>query len=131
MIIRDRRHLERVIDDYVDHYNGARPHCGLQLRPPNGQVHGLSATGAISCRTRLGGSLLRVCTRAEVGCCMNTCIRPAAECCSSLPPGGFEDLVRATSLPAGTRSVPPQGGAPPDKDRIKANVATYGGELLA
>jgi len=29
-----RRHLERVLDEYVRHYNDQRPHRGLALRPP-------------------------------------------------------------------------------------------------
>ncbi len=57
MIIRGRRHLERVLDEYVDHYNNERPHRGLQLHPPNGQLDGVSASGAIICRPRLGGFL--------------------------------------------------------------------------
>jgi mannose-6-phosphate isomerase-like protein (cupin superfamily) len=48
-----------------------------------------------------------------------------------LTPGGLEDLIRATSVPAPTRSIPPHEGPPPDIDRIKAIVATYGCELLA
>jgi putative transposase len=57
LIIGDRRHLARVLDEYVDHYNSARPHRGLRLHPPNGQVDGVSTTGAINCRARLGGLL--------------------------------------------------------------------------
>ncbi len=50
-----------------------------------------------------------------------------------LTPGGFEDLIRATGMAAGTRTVPPHAGPPPPEamDRIKAIVATYGCELLA
>jgi mannose-6-phosphate isomerase-like protein (cupin superfamily) len=48
-----------------------------------------------------------------------------------LTPGGFEDLIRATSMPAGARTVPSHDGPPPDIERIKAIVATYGCELLA
>jgi putative transposase len=29
-----RRHLESVLDEYVRHYNEARPHRGLQLSQP-------------------------------------------------------------------------------------------------
>lgn len=57
LIIGGQRHLERVLDEYVDHYNRARPHRGLRLHPPNGQVHGVSTTGVIRCRERLGGLL--------------------------------------------------------------------------
>jgi putative transposase len=57
LIIRGRSHLERVLDEYVDHYNNERPHRGLQLHPPNGRLGGVSATGAIWCRSRLGGVL--------------------------------------------------------------------------
>jgi putative transposase len=35
ILIRGRRHLERVLDEYLRHYNDERPHRGLQLRPPN------------------------------------------------------------------------------------------------
>jgi putative transposase len=57
LIIRGRPHLERVLDEYVDHYNDERPHRGLQLHPPNGRLRGVNATGAIRCRSRLGGLL--------------------------------------------------------------------------
>ena len=57
LIIRGRPHLERVLDEYVDQYNNERPHRGLQLHPPNGRLRGVSATGAIRCRSRLGGLL--------------------------------------------------------------------------
>jgi hypothetical protein len=35
MLIWGRRHLERVLGEYVRHYNGQRPHRGLELRPPS------------------------------------------------------------------------------------------------
>jgi putative transposase len=57
LIVGGRRHLEGVLDEYVDHYNNERSHRGLQLHPPNGRSHGVGATGAISCRPRLGGLL--------------------------------------------------------------------------
>jgi hypothetical protein len=63
LIVGGRRHLEWVLDEYVDHYNNERPHRGLQLQPPNGRLHGVSATGAIRSRARLGG-LLREYSRA-------------------------------------------------------------------
>jgi putative transposase len=36
-LIVNRRHLERVLRVYVDHYNGHRPHRGLDLRAPVGR----------------------------------------------------------------------------------------------
>jgi putative transposase len=56
LIIRGRPHLDLVLDEYVDHYNNARPHRGLRLQPPNGQFRAVS-TGEIRCRPRLGGIL--------------------------------------------------------------------------
>ena len=34
LLLVGRRHLERVLADYVAHYNEDRPHRSLQLRPP-------------------------------------------------------------------------------------------------
>jgi hypothetical protein len=34
LLIRNRRHLERVLGVYVEHYNSARPHRGLDLQTP-------------------------------------------------------------------------------------------------
>ena len=34
MLIFGERHLRRVLDGYASHYNDARPHRALQLRPP-------------------------------------------------------------------------------------------------
>ncbi len=39
MLIWGRRHLERVLDEYVQHYNDERSHRGLALRPPTGYGH--------------------------------------------------------------------------------------------
>lgn len=55
LVVGGRHHLERVLDEYVDHCNNGRPHRGLQLHPPNGRLRGVSATRAIRCRSRLGG----------------------------------------------------------------------------
>jgi hypothetical protein len=35
LLILNRRHLERVLRVYVDHYNRERPHRALELRPPD------------------------------------------------------------------------------------------------
>ena len=34
LLIRNRGHLQRVLTAYVDHYNGARPHRGIELNTP-------------------------------------------------------------------------------------------------
>jgi hypothetical protein len=57
IIVRGRRHFERAVDEYVDHYNNERPHRGRQLLPPNGHVGRVTPTGEVSCRPRLGGLL--------------------------------------------------------------------------
>jgi putative transposase len=36
LLIVGRRHLEAVLAEYVEHYNGHRPHRSLELRPPRG-----------------------------------------------------------------------------------------------
>jgi len=55
LIILGRGHLERVLVEYVDHYNRARPHRGLELHTPNGGAGTPAAVGGIRCRGRLGG----------------------------------------------------------------------------
>jgi hypothetical protein len=37
VLIRNRRHLERVLADYLRHYNTARPHRGIDLDVPDPQ----------------------------------------------------------------------------------------------
>jgi transposase InsO family protein len=56
MLVFGERHLHEVIREYVDHYNRARPHRGLDLEIPNGQPE-RPGDGPIICRTRLGGVL--------------------------------------------------------------------------
>jgi len=34
ILIANRRHLQRVLREFVDHYNGHRPHRALGLAPP-------------------------------------------------------------------------------------------------
>jgi quercetin dioxygenase-like cupin family protein len=46
-------------------------------------------------------------------------------------PGGFEDLLIATSEPAGSRTLPPSSEEAPDLARIAAIARAYGNELLA
>jgi hypothetical protein len=62
MLIWGRRHLERVLDEYVRHYNHQRPHRSLQLRPPGGSdiestptPSAAAIAGRVRRRDRLGG----------------------------------------------------------------------------
>jgi len=56
LLVLNRRHLERVLRDYVDHYNRERPHRALELRPPTADARGESSpVGEICRRDRLGG----------------------------------------------------------------------------
>jgi putative transposase len=56
LLILNRRHLERVLGVYVDHYNTQRPHRALQLQPPEPeQQHARSTAAEIRRRDRLGG----------------------------------------------------------------------------
>ena len=59
LLIVNRRHLERVLRVFVDHYNTHRPHRSLNLEPPEPSVQKLRAarpsTAALERRDRLGG----------------------------------------------------------------------------
>jgi putative transposase len=59
MLIANRRQLQRVLGEFVDHYNGHRPHCALGLAPPeprHPRPTGISpAAAAIARHDRLGG----------------------------------------------------------------------------
>jgi putative transposase len=59
LLILSRRHLERVLREYVDHFNRERPHRALELRAPqpSRQVIPLRSQHetAVSRRDRLGG----------------------------------------------------------------------------
>src|SRR5215207_989751 len=60
MLIWGRRHLARVLDEYVRHYNDQRPHRSLELRPPTvsnveSEARGVAAATADQRRDRLGG----------------------------------------------------------------------------
>jgi quercetin dioxygenase-like cupin family protein len=47
-----------------------------------------------------------------------------------LTPGGFENLIMATSMPAATRTTPPHSDEKPDVARMQKIVAQFGGEIL-
>jgi putative transposase len=60
LLILNRRHLERVLRAYVEHYNTHRPHRALDLRPPAPaprlrRADPASLPGQIQRRERLGG----------------------------------------------------------------------------
>jgi putative transposase len=59
LLIVNRRHLERVLRTFVDHYNSHRPHRSLNLKPPDPtacKLHVLCPTSpGIERRDRLGG----------------------------------------------------------------------------
>ena len=57
MLIVNRRHLEPVLAEYVDHFNGHRPHRSLDQRAPDRGAGRLlrPVTGRVCRRDRLGG----------------------------------------------------------------------------
>ncbi len=57
LLVLNRRHLERVLRVYVDHYNRQRPHRALELRPPepDDERHDGSVVGEVRRCDRLGG----------------------------------------------------------------------------
>jgi hypothetical protein len=59
LLIVNRRHLERVVRIFVDHYNSHRPHRSLKLAPPDPPARKLRvvpSTADVERRDRLGGS---------------------------------------------------------------------------
>jgi putative transposase len=57
LLITGERHLDRVLTEYVEHYNVARPHRSLGLRAPLGSGEPGQPIGEVVCRSRLGGLL--------------------------------------------------------------------------
>jgi transposase InsO family protein len=56
LLIVNRRHLERVLRIYVEHYNTQRPHRGIKLQPPQPQQPPpAAAIGEIQRHDRPGG----------------------------------------------------------------------------
>ena len=55
LLVLGERQLERVLREYAEHHNAARPHRALQLRPPAPRGQPASTVGAIARRERLGG----------------------------------------------------------------------------
>jgi putative transposase len=65
LLILNRRHLERVLTVWFEHYNKARPHRGLKLRTPIARSDPVVTSGPVRCDERLGG-LLRQYSRAAM-----------------------------------------------------------------
>jgi len=65
LLILNRRHLERVLTVWFEHYNEARPHRGLELRTPIARSDSVVTSGPLRCDERLGG-LLREYSRAAM-----------------------------------------------------------------
>lgn len=57
LLILNRYHLERVLVEWIEHYNRARPHRGIELSTPIARSDPVVASGAVKCRERLGGLL--------------------------------------------------------------------------
>jgi putative transposase len=56
LLIFGRRHMEEVLAVFIDHYNCARPHQGIDQRRPCEPVNRVPLpTGRIERRDRLGG----------------------------------------------------------------------------
>jgi putative transposase len=55
LLILGRRHLERVLRIYGQHYNSERPHRSLGLQPPEARPLRSAADGDVQRRDRLGG----------------------------------------------------------------------------
>jgi putative transposase len=55
ILVFDRRHLERILREYVRHYNQERPHPGLSLETPEPKLTSNRADGKIVRVARLGG----------------------------------------------------------------------------
>src|SRR5262249_22136832 len=55
LLILGERHLRRVLNELVDHYNAGRPHRALDLHPPAPVGRAASTGGAIVRRDRVYG----------------------------------------------------------------------------
>jgi transposase InsO family protein len=97
VLILRRRHLERVIGEFVGHYNAERPHRGLQLACPSpgwsSSPPGTSggSTGVVRRRDRLGGLIHEYCLEAGMTPDMYT-PQASAKIRSGAPKDDEEDL---------------------------------------
>jgi transposase InsO family protein len=65
LLILNRQHLERILTVWLEHYNTARPHRGLDLGTPIARSDPVVTLGPVRCDERLGG-LLREYSRARM-----------------------------------------------------------------
>jgi len=54
LLVLSQRHLHQVLKEYLDYYNQARPHQGLQQQTPN-PITGIEEKGPVRRREVLGG----------------------------------------------------------------------------
>ena len=57
LLVLNERHLRCILKEYVEHYNRARPHRSLELRPPTGDPPLGDRDRQVVVMTRLGGVL--------------------------------------------------------------------------
>jgi len=57
MLIISRRHLERVLSEWFDHYNQERPHRALNMNTPIARSDPVEPADTVWCNSRLGGLL--------------------------------------------------------------------------
>ena len=62
VLVFGKRHLERILREYVSHHNRERPHRGLSLETPEPKLTSNRADGEIVRVDRLGG-LINECHR--------------------------------------------------------------------
>jgi len=59
LLILDQQHLERVLQAFIDHYNGHRPHRALSVTPPEPRRPAATVSASADARVlrcdRLGG----------------------------------------------------------------------------
>ena len=57
LLIRSERHLDRVLREFVEHYNAERPHRGINLEVPvpNVTAHRFKGVSNVQRSDRLGG----------------------------------------------------------------------------
>jgi transposase InsO family protein len=65
VLVLGERHLRQVLADYARHYNGHRPHQGLQQEPPlRRPIEAIDITARIERRQVLGGLISEYCRAA-------------------------------------------------------------------